>query len=135
MLEKTGQELSKRALSTGLAALLILSAGCDPRPAPTPPTPRTSGGDPARGQAAIGRYGCPACHTIPGVEGAHGLVGPPLAGIANRVYIAGVLTNTPENLIRWILNPPTVDSLTAMPYLGVSEDDAKDIASYLYTLK
>jgi cytochrome c len=130
MFEKT-EGLSKRALSAGLAAsLMILSAGCDQKPAPVPPTPRTSDGDPARGQAAIGRYGCPVCHTIPGIEGANGLVGPPLAGIANRVYIAGVLTNTPENLIRWILNPPAVDSLTAMPYLGVGEDDARDIASF-----
>lgn len=112
--------------------MLVLSAGCDPRPAPAPPTPRTLGGDPARGHAAIGCYGC---HAIPGIEGTHGLVGPPLAGIANRVYIAGILTNTPENLVRWILNPPAVDSLTAMPYLGVSEADAQDIAGYLYTLE
>src|SRR6185436_863734 len=64
-----------------------------------------TGGDPARGKAAISRYGCASCHTIAGVRGADGLVGPPLTGVASRVYIAGVLQNTPENLIQWIQDP------------------------------
>jgi cytochrome c len=72
---------------------------------------------------------------VPGVSGASGLVGPPLAGIANRVYVAGVLQNTPENLIRWLENPPAVDEHTVMPNLGVTHQDAIDIAGYLYTLR
>ena len=63
------------------------------------------------------------------------MVGPPLTGIANRVYLAGRLTNTPENLKRWILNPKEVDSQTAMPVTGVTEQDVKDISAYLYTLR
>jgi cytochrome c len=94
-----------------------------------------TGGDPSRGRAAISRYGCSTCHTIPGVNGANGLVGPPLSQMASRSYIAGVMPNTPDNMIRWIENPPQVDGLTAMPNLGVSEQDARDIAGYLYTLK
>ena len=94
-----------------------------------------TGGDPARGRQQIGRYGCAACHTIPGVPGADSLVGPPLDRVASRTYIAGVLTNSPEHMVRWIQDPPGVDPLTAMPRLGVSEQDARDIASYLYTLK
>jgi cytochrome c len=94
-----------------------------------------TGGDPHRGRAAISRYGCSACHTIPGVQGATALVGPPLDRIASRSYIAGVLPNSPDNMIRWIQNPPGVDRMTAMPNLGVTEGDARDIASYLYTLK
>jgi cytochrome c len=94
-----------------------------------------TGGDPARGKAAISRYGCASCHTIAGVRGADGLVGPPLTGVASRVYIAGVLQNTPENLMQWIQDPPRVDQKTAMPKLGVTEADARDIAGYLYTLK
>jgi cytochrome c len=94
-----------------------------------------TGGDPARGREAISRYGCSTCHTIPGVNGAQGLVGPPLTQIASRSYIAGVMPNTPDNMIRWIENPPQVDQLTAMPNLGVNEGDARDIAGYLYTLK
>jgi cytochrome c len=94
-----------------------------------------TGGDPERGRAAIARYGCATCHTIPGVRGADALVGPPLTQVASRSYIAGVLPNTPQNMVRWIENPPQVDRLTAMPNLGVSDADARDIAGYLYTLK
>ena len=95
----------------------------------------TGGGDPARGRAAIERYGCGTCHTIPGVRGAEAQVGPPLEKVAGRMYIGGVLTNSPENMIRWIRDPHSVDALTAMPTLGVSDQEARDIASYLYTLK
>jgi cytochrome c2 len=93
------------------------------------------GGNPDRGPALIRSYGCGTCHTIAGVSGANGLVGPPLTGIAQRAYIAGVLPNAPENMVRWIENPKLVDSLTAMPVLGVSPADARDIAAYLYTLR
>jgi cytochrome c1 len=94
-----------------------------------------TGGVPARGREKIRRYGCASCHTIPGVTGADALVGPPLTRIASRTYIAGVMTNTPDNMVRWIQNPRGVDPLTAMPNLGVSDADARDIAGYLYTLK
>jgi putative membrane protein len=96
---------------------------------------RITGGDPARGSIAVRHYGCGACHTIPGIEGARGTVGPTLAGISGRSYIAGVLVNSPANLVRWIRHPQQVDSLTAMPEMGVSEADARDIASYLYTIR
>ena len=95
----------------------------------------TGGGNPSRGRAAIERYGCGTCHTIPGVRGADALVGPPLSQVASRSYVGGVLTNSPENMIRWIRDPRAVDNLTAMPTLGVTDQDARDIASYLYTLK
>jgi cytochrome c1 len=67
------------------------------------------------------------------VRGATGSVGPPLTGIAKRAYIGGVLTNTPENLVRWIQDPPSVDAKTAMPNVGVTYQDAVDIAGYLYS--
>jgi len=92
-------------------------------------------GNPDRGAALIQRYGCGSCHTIPGISGAASLVGPPLAGIASRSYIAGVLTNQPDHMVRWLEDPPAVDSETAMPNLGVSARDAHDIAAYLYTLR
>jgi cytochrome c2 len=94
-----------------------------------------TGGDIEAGRIAVKTYGCDACHTIPGVVDARGLVGPPLTQIANRIYIAGVLTNTPDNLIEWIQNPPGVDPRTAMPNLGVGEAAARNIAAYLYTLR
>jgi cytochrome c len=116
------------------ASLLGLAAACGRGEAERAAAEMT-GGDPARGRAAVARYGCASCHTIPGIRGADALVGPPLTKIASRTYIAGVLTNSPDNMVRWIQNPPAVDPLTAMPKLGVSEQDARDIASYLYTLR
>jgi cytochrome c len=94
-----------------------------------------TGGDPARGPALMRKYGCQTCHTIPGVIGANGLVGPPLAGIASRSYIGGVLPNAPDNMLRWIRDPKAVDPLTAMPNTGVTPSDARHITAYLYTLR
>lgn len=94
-----------------------------------------TGGNPDRAPALIRHYGCVSCHTIPGIQGANATVGPPLTSMARRSYIAGVLPNTPPNLERWIMDPPAVDSLTAMPPLGVTAADARTIAAYLYTLR
>lgn len=84
---------------------------------------------------AIRAYGCGTCHVIPGVTGANGRVGPTLARMGRRGYIAGVLPNTRENMVRWIRSPESVDPRTAMPNTGVTEDDANFIADYLYTLE
>ena len=92
-------------------------------------------GDGRRGRTLVASYGCTACHMVPGVAGGRTTVGPSLAGFRERVYIAGVLTNSPDNLVTWIVDPKKVDSLTAMPNVGVSAKDARDIASYLYTLE
>ncbi len=92
------------------------------------------GGDAARGRLAMVEYGCGACHVIPGVASARGTVGPSLDGLARRAYIAGVLTNAPGDLTRWLMNPPLFSPETAMPNLGVTEADAADMAAYLYTL-
>lgn len=98
------------------------------------PSRQVPGGDPERGAAAIQRYGCGACHTVPGVPRAEGRVAPPLTDFADRAFVAGVLPNRPEALIRWIQDPPAVNPMTAMPNLGVDEEDARHIAAYLYTL-
>ena len=95
----------------------------------------TTGGNAAQGVNKIQYYGCGSCHVIPGVSGARGLAGPPLTGIANRIYIGGVLQNTPENMMRWIQNPRAIDEKTVMPNLGVNRKDARDIAGYLYSLR
>jgi putative membrane protein len=123
-------DVGKSALICGAAALLIGLAACDAdwrRQAA-----ELTGGDPDRGRTAIRQRGCPSCHTIPGIPGANGLVGPPLAGIASRVYIAGVLPNRPENMLRWLQNPPAVDEHTAMPNMGIGEAEARDIARPVY---
>lgn len=91
--------------------------------------------DAARGRAAIARHGCVACHVIPGIDSPGSNVGPPLDKVATRGYIAGVLANTPANMRRWLRDPPAVDPQTAMPNLHLSEQEASDIAAYLYTLQ
>jgi cytochrome c2 len=93
------------------------------------------GGSARRGSERIAALGCPACHTIPGVNNADGNVGPPLTRFGDRTYIAGMLRNTPPNLIRWIREPQAVIPGNAMPNMGISEVDARDIAAYLYTLR
>ncbi len=86
-----------------------------------------------RGMAAISKYGCGSCHTVQDIPGATGMVGPPLTGIGARMYVAGMLQNTPANLASWIKDPKAINPKTAMPKLGVSEQDADDIAAYLST--
>jgi cytochrome c1 len=94
-----------------------------------------TGGSPRRGATFIRAYGCGACHTIPGIRGADGLVAPPLMSFAQRSFIAGQVPNTPDNLVQWILSPPSIEPGTAMPVLGLSPQQARDIAAYLYTLR
>lgn len=99
---------------------------------PAPAVSKTSRAEDARAVELMRYHGCGTCHTIPGVPSARGLVGPPLAGLKQRSYIGGVLTNTPENVTRWIQNPRAVAPRTAMPDVGVSEAEARVIAAYLY---
>jgi cytochrome c2 len=80
-------------------------------------------------------FGCGTCHVIPGVREADGTVGPPLIDFRRRGYIGGELTNTPQHLIEWIMDPHKIEPGTAMPNLGVSEQQARDITAYLYTLQ
>lgn len=117
-------------------ALLACASACDPaRPDYTSEVKRMTGGDPSTGRVKIRNYGCQACHTIPGVSGANAWVGPPLMHWARRVYIAGEVPNTPENLTRWLQHPPQIEPKTAMPDMGVTEQDSRDIAAYLYSLR
>jgi cytochrome c len=94
-----------------------------------------TGGQAKHGKQVILQKNCGSCHTIPGVTGAEGLVGPPLFFFSRRTFIAGQLPNTPQNLALWIRSPQSVNPKTAMPNLGLSEEEAKDVAAYLYTLR
>ena len=130
-LQRTRLKLIAPAVAFALASVSLIA--CDR--ASGDQSQMLANASPDRGRAAISRYGCGSCHTIPGITGAQGLVGPPLSQIASRVYIAGVLPNDPDNMIRWIENPPAVDEKTAMPNMSVTPRDARDIAAYLYTLR
>ena len=112
-------------------ALGALAGGChDSRPRVL-----VTGGDARRGRESIAAYGCGACHVVPGVREAQGMVGPPLTSFARRAYIAGEAPNTTRELIQWIMNPQSIEPGTAMPALGVTAAQARDIAAYLYTLR
>ncbi|KAA6458589.1 cytochrome C [Acidobacteria bacterium AB60] len=77
------------------------------------------------------QYGCPACHVIPQVPGAVGKAGPSLKALDQRSLVAGILPNTPENLKQWIMHPQHFQPGTAMPEMGVTEQDATRIARFL----
>lgn len=126
--------MHKRVPALFLVCLVFSSAGCGAAERRKDAAAAT-GGNPDAGIAAIVRYGCGSCHAIPGVPGASGLVGPPLAGVGKRLYIAGMLSNTPDNLMHWVQHPTSVNPKTLMPELGVTFQDAKDIAALFYSLK
>lgn len=97
-------------------------------------TPQSDAGDARRGRALMSVYGCNACHTIPGVPG-EARVGPSLEKMARRAYIAGRLPNIPQHMIDWLRAPQSIDRGNAMPNLGVTERDARDMTAYLFTLR
>lgn len=117
-------------LTSALLAGLLFSACAQP-----PRKTRAQlGGDPDRGAILMVREACGACHEIPGVQAAHGEVGPPLSGFGRRTMIAGLLPNTPANLARWIATPQAIVPGNAMPNIQLTPQEAADMAAYLETL-
>lgn len=115
--------------SAALVALLAASlAGCQDDQV-------AMSGNAKHGLALIKQNGCGTCHVIPGVDGAEGLVGPPLNTMGRRIYIAGVRRNTPENMTAWLQNPQAVVPGNVMPNMGLSRQDAVDVGAYLHTLR
>ncbi|HEX5385750.1 MAG TPA: c-type cytochrome [Gemmatimonadales bacterium] len=121
----------------GLAGMLAGLTGCGNGNADAVESGRAAvpGGDADRGKQEIVAYGCGTCHMIPGVDNANGLVGPPLLKFGRRTYIAGEVPNTTDFLIRWLEVPQAIEPGTDMPNLGITEQQARDIAAYLYTLR
>jgi cytochrome c len=111
-------------------ALLLLLAACD---RPLPEHEPATGGNPRTGKQLIQKFGCGSCHTVPEVPGANATLAPSLEKLKSRQFLAGRLTNTPENLQKWIQKPRTVDPKTAMPDVGLDQQQARDIAAYLYS--
>ena len=80
--------------------------------------------------------GCPACHTIDGLAGANGKVGPNLSHFGSRTTLAaGIRQNTPEQLQAWITDPQAIKPGNVMPNLHVRPRDVEVLASYLQSLK
>ena len=120
-------------LVTVLIATITISA-CTAWDRIGEPVVEIEGGDPRLGRQAIRDFGCMSCHSVPGVTGADAWVGPPLDNWADRQYIAGRVPNEPDTLVLFLIDPKYVDPETAMPVTGLTQEDARNIASYLYTL-
>lgn len=87
--------------------------------------------EPEKARLLLRQFGCGSCHYIPEVADAVGEVGPSLEEFARRTYIAGILPNNERNLVRFIRDPRSVDPRTAMPDMGVGEEQAREMAAYL----
>jgi cytochrome c len=119
-------------LTTGaLLCAAVLASGC----AKEEPASRVVGGDPERGRLLVQQYQCAACHFIPEVQGPNGDAGPSLESMGRLSYIAGSIPNQPENMIRFLQNPPAVKPGTLMPALGITDDEARHMAAFMYSLK
>jgi cytochrome c2 len=128
---------AKTVIATGALASLLLAVGLswyavDQSSQKKAVALALTHGSPDRAPALLARYGCAGCHTIPGVPGADGQVGPDLSGLKDRVYVGGVLRNTPDDLIHWIVDPQRFSPHSAMPVTGITEAEARDVAAYLY---
>jgi len=131
---RSARPLPRAALTLLTLAALISLNGCrggKTERAYLAPT----GGTAAAGKRVIAQFNCGSCHTIPGIRGAQGLVGPPLLFFGRRTFIAGEVPNTPDNLVHWVMSPQSIEPSTAMPTLGLTEQQARDVAAYLYTLE
>jgi cytochrome c2 len=127
-----------RRLRLALLAVACLGmAGCDLFGPTSYDDKVVANGDPARGRVIIasGTHGCTTCHAIPGMRGAQGVVGPPLDGLARRGFIAGQLPNVPGVLVAFLENPPVLVPNTGMPNVGLTPEEARHIAAYLYTVE
>ncbi len=118
-----------RAGALLLCAVLASACGSQKNPS------RVEGGDPERGRLLTQQYQCAACHFIPEVQGTNGDAGPSLKYMGRLSYIAGSIPNQPDNMVRFLQNPPAVKPGTLMPALGISEQEARHMAAFMYTLK
>jgi cytochrome c oxidase subunit II len=108
---------------------------------------RTAPADPASELAAAGQTlflakGCVACHTVYGMPGAAGKVGPDLTLLGDRLTIgAGIMDNTDENLQEWIrdlqetkpgaLHMPSFGTLPAENPQHMSDAEIRAVSAFL----
>lgn len=117
-----------RLLLPGLFAVILLGiiSGCS-----TPSSALHASGSERSAPDLMIQYGCPTCHVIPHVPGAVGNVGPSLQWLSQRSFLAGSLPNTPQNLEQWIMHPQRYQPGTAMPEMGLTQQDAGKIVAFL----
>ena len=132
--ETAGRRQARRGKQAGFAsspsAVQTASVGATVQQPGAPQKPQ--GSDYATGEKLFMAKGCVGCHSLQAVNAPKGMVGPNLANVGARSYIAaGTLKNTDENLARWIRNPQAIKKGVLMPNLGVTEPEAQALAAYL----
>lgn len=86
----------------------------------------------AKGEQLFKTKGCLGCHALQAKGAPTALIGPNLANVGARKYIAaGWLQNTDENLERWIQNPQALKKGVLMPNLGVTAEESQALRAYL----
>jgi cytochrome c oxidase subunit 2 len=76
--------------------------------------------------------GCGGCHTINGVEGFVGVIGPNLTHFASRTSFAGsTFPNNAVNLRHWLADPPGVKPGADMPNLHLTPQQIDALIAYL----
>ncbi|HEX9311846.1 MAG TPA: cytochrome c oxidase subunit II [Actinomycetota bacterium] len=94
--------------------------------------------------AALQQVGCGNCHTITGVQGLGGTVGPDLTHFGSRTTFAGaILVNTGQNLSAWLRDPQAVkpgNDMTIGPggkpgRSALTDDQIRALVAYLESLK
>jgi cytochrome c2 len=118
-----------------LLAPALLLVACGQPETETAPGRRVVEGDAVTGRLLAQALGCGACHAVDDLPGAIGIVGPPLHDFGRRSFIAGRLPNRPDELIAFLTSPPSIDPATAMPDMGLTSTQARDLAAWLYTLR
>ena len=112
------------------------TAPAEPTQAPAP----AAGGDAAAGPAVFAGKGCGACHTIQGLAGAVGQIGPELtnvatnagtrvAGLSTEAYMRQAIEDPPAFVVEGFgpLMPATIRST-------MSDTEFEDLVAYLLTL-
>ena len=78
---------------------------------------------------------CINCHTVAGTV-ANGRFGPDLTHLMSRSTIAsGAVTNTHDNLRRWLRDPGVLKQGCLMPAMGLSESQLDALTEYMETLR
>jgi cytochrome c2 len=108
--------------------MLLAACGDEPRPVGLQ---FPADAPPPRVYALLRTHGCVHCHTIGGVPGATGRVGPSLVGFERRAVFAGGQPTREAELILFLLDPRSVSPGSAMPSTVTGEDEAADIAAWL----
>ncbi|TVR70089.1 MAG: cytochrome c [Sphaerobacteraceae bacterium] len=122
------RRISVAAVGLGMLAFAAGCGGDDPE------TIEVDGGDPAIGEELVVSYDCASCHYIPGFPESSGHDAPGLQLWPNRAFVAGAAPNRPENVISFLMEPDSIQPGSGMPNLGISEEEARHIAAYLFTI-